>query len=122
MLCEHADAAATTSDYEFEDGRTLKDALDTLNGHTRRLRQILSGDLPNPADPPPRFAANVVQGRRYDLADPEWSGYFTELLQRLLGRPAEVVWLDEPNPQGAQQNAERLVGEHKVVGIVDARG
>jgi branched-chain amino acid transport system substrate-binding protein len=36
----------------------------------------------------------------------------------LLGRPAEIVWLDEPNPQGAQQNAERLVGEHKVVGIV----
>lgn len=36
----------------------------------------------------------------------------------LLGRPAEIVWLDEPNPQGAQQNAERLVGEQKVVGIV----
>lgn len=36
----------------------------------------------------------------------------------LLGRPAEIVWLDEPNPQGAQQNAERLVGEHKVVGLV----
>jgi putative restriction endonuclease len=46
--------------------------------------------LDNPADPPPGFAANVVQGRRYDLADPEWSGYFTELLQRLLGGPAEV--------------------------------
>ncbi len=36
----------------------------------------------------------------------------------LLGRPVEVVWLDEPNPQGAQQNAQRLVSEHKVVGIV----
>jgi branched-chain amino acid transport system substrate-binding protein len=36
----------------------------------------------------------------------------------LLGRPAEIVWLDEPNPQGAQQSAERLVGEQKVVGIV----
>lgn len=36
----------------------------------------------------------------------------------LLGRPAEIIWLDEPNPQGAQQNAERLVGEHKVVGMV----
>ena len=36
----------------------------------------------------------------------------------LLGRPAEVVWLDEPNPQGAQQNAQRLVSEHKVVGMV----
>jgi hypothetical protein len=46
VLCEHADSAATASDYEFEDGRTLKDALDALNDRTRRLRQILSGDLP----------------------------------------------------------------------------
>jgi branched-chain amino acid transport system substrate-binding protein len=36
----------------------------------------------------------------------------------LLGKPAEIVWLDEPSPQGAQQSAERLVGEQKVVGIV----
>src|SRR5262245_49848573 len=36
----------------------------------------------------------------------------------LLGRQAEVVWLDEPTSQAAQQNAERLIGEHKVVGIV----
>lgn len=36
----------------------------------------------------------------------------------LLGRPVEIIWLDEPNPQGAQQNAERLIGEHNVVGIV----
>ncbi|KYK47755.1 ABC transporter substrate-binding protein [Bradyrhizobium liaoningense] len=36
----------------------------------------------------------------------------------LLERPAEIVWLDEPNPQGAQQSAERLVGEQKVVGMV----
>lgn len=33
-------------------------------------------------------------------------------------RPVETVWLDDPNPQGAQQNAERLIGEHKVVAIV----
>ena len=37
---------------------------------------------------------------------------------KLLGRPAELVWLDEPNPQGAQQSAERLVQEHKVVGLL----
>jgi branched-chain amino acid transport system substrate-binding protein len=36
----------------------------------------------------------------------------------LLGRPAEIIWLDEPNPQGAQQNAQRLVDEHKVVGLI----
>jgi branched-chain amino acid transport system substrate-binding protein len=37
---------------------------------------------------------------------------------KLLGRPAQIVWLDEPNPQGAQQSAERLVQEHKVVGLL----
>jgi branched-chain amino acid transport system substrate-binding protein len=36
----------------------------------------------------------------------------------ILGRPAEIIWLDEPNPQGAQQNAQRLVDEHKVVALV----
>jgi hypothetical protein len=46
--------------------------------------------LDDPADPPPAFAPNVVQGRSYDLADPAWSDYFTGLLQRLLGGPAEV--------------------------------
>jgi hypothetical protein len=46
VLCEHADSEATTFDYEFEDGRTLREALDALNDRTHRLRRILSGDLP----------------------------------------------------------------------------
>jgi putative restriction endonuclease len=46
--------------------------------------------LDQPADPPPGFARNIVQGRGYDLADPAWAGYFAGLLQRLLGAPAEV--------------------------------
>lgn len=37
---------------------------------------------------------------------------------QVLGRPVELVWLDEPNPQGAQQNAERLIGEHKAIALV----
>ena len=37
---------------------------------------------------------------------------------KLLGRAVELVWLDEPNPQGAQQSAQRLVQEHKVVGLL----
>jgi len=36
----------------------------------------------------------------------------------ILGRPAELIWLDEPSPQAAQQNAERLVGEYKVAGLI----
>ena len=60
-------------------------------------------------------------GSIVDQAEYLAQGSMLALEQRnntLLGRPAEIVWLDEPNPQGAQQNAERLVGEHKVAGIV----
>jgi branched-chain amino acid transport system substrate-binding protein len=37
---------------------------------------------------------------------------------QLLGRPIEIVWLDEPNPQGAQLNAQRLIDEHKVCALI----
>lgn len=60
-------------------------------------------------------------GPSVDQAEYMAQGGILALEQRnnmLLGRPAEIVWLDEPNPQGAQQNAERLVGEHRVAGIV----
>src|SRR5271165_1609804 len=36
----------------------------------------------------------------------------------IMGRPAELVWLDEPSPQGAQQNMQKLVQENKVVAIL----
>jgi putative restriction endonuclease len=46
------------------------------------------------ADPPPQFAANVVQGKSYDLADRSVAGYFSTLLARLLGGPAhlDLAW------------------------------
>jgi branched-chain amino acid transport system substrate-binding protein len=34
------------------------------------------------------------------------------------GRPAELVWLDEPSPQGATQNMQKLVQENKVCAIL----
>lgn len=37
---------------------------------------------------------------------------------KVLGRPIEVTWLDEPNPQVAQQNMQKLVDENKVVAVV----
>jgi branched-chain amino acid transport system substrate-binding protein len=60
-------------------------------------------------------------GNIVDQAEYLAQGSMLALEQRnnmLLGRPAEIIWLDEPNPQGAQQNAEKLISEHKVVGIV----
>lgn len=38
--------------------------------------------------------------------------------RKVLGRPIEITWLDEPNPQGAQQNMQRLIDENKVVAVV----
>jgi branched-chain amino acid transport system substrate-binding protein len=38
--------------------------------------------------------------------------------RKVLGRPIELVWLDEPNPQVAQQNMQRLVDENKVVAVL----
>ena len=37
---------------------------------------------------------------------------------KVLGRPIELIWLDEPNPQVSQQNMQRLIDENKVVAIV----
>jgi putative restriction endonuclease len=42
------------------------------------------------ADPPPDFAANIVQGKGYDLATGMWGHYFQDLLARLLGAPIEL--------------------------------
>jgi branched-chain amino acid transport system substrate-binding protein len=36
----------------------------------------------------------------------------------VLGRPAEIVWLDDQSPQMAAQNAQKLIEEDKVVGII----
>lgn len=38
--------------------------------------------------------------------------------RKVLGRPIELVWLDEPNPQVSQQNMQRLVDENKVIAVV----
>lgn len=38
--------------------------------------------------------------------------------RKVLGRPIELVWLDEPNPQVSQQNMQRLADENKVVAVV----
>jgi branched-chain amino acid transport system substrate-binding protein len=37
---------------------------------------------------------------------------------KVMGQPAELVWLDEPSPQDATQNMRKLVQEHKVCAIL----
>jgi putative restriction endonuclease len=47
------------------------------------------------AQPPPRFAPSIVQGKGYDLAAQPDVAYFGDLMQRLLG-PAVEVDLSQP--------------------------
>ena len=37
---------------------------------------------------------------------------------KVMGRTIELTWLDEPDPQGSQQNMQRLIDETKVVAVV----
>ncbi|HEX3990162.1 MAG TPA: ABC transporter substrate-binding protein [Acetobacteraceae bacterium] len=49
------------------------------------------------------------------------NGSFLALEERnnmIMGRPAELVWLDEPTPQAATQNMQKLVQENKVSAIL----
>jgi putative restriction endonuclease len=41
-------------------------------------------------EPPPGFASNIVQGKTYDLADRQVSGYFADLMQFVLGKAIEI--------------------------------
>src|SRR3984885_4510417 len=49
------------------------------------------------------------------------NGTFLALEERhnmIMGQPAELVWLDEPTPQAATQNMQKLVQENKVAAIL----
>jgi branched-chain amino acid transport system substrate-binding protein len=49
------------------------------------------------------------------------NGTFLAMEQRnnmIMGQPAELVWLDEPTPQAATQNMQKLVQENKVSAIL----
>jgi len=37
---------------------------------------------------------------------------------KVMGRPVQLTWLDEANPQVSQQNMQKLVDENKVVAVV----
>src|SRR2546425_12616895 len=43
---------------------------------------------------------------------------FSGAASKVLGRPAELIWMDEPNPQGAVQNITKLIEEQKVVAVL----
>jgi branched-chain amino acid transport system substrate-binding protein len=43
---------------------------------------------------------------------------FDEASRQVLGRPAELVWLDEPNPQVAVQSITKAIDEQKVIAVL----
>jgi putative restriction endonuclease len=60
------------------------------------VRDTVFFPLDAPAESPPEFASNIVQGKGYDLARVEVAGYFRGLLTRLLGASAGAVDLSAP--------------------------
>ncbi len=49
------------------------------------------------------------------------NGTYLALQERnnmIMGQPAELIWLDEPSPQAATQNMQKLVQENKVSAIL----
>ena len=81
-------------------------SLDAMRAQIARYRPIAPGEDPEigcvlirdprffPEDvtvaPPPGFAANIVQGKGYDLAEASARSYFGDLLELLLGLSVEV--------------------------------
>lgn len=82
------------------------------------------------APPPPNFATNIVQGKRYDLAtDPAVTGYFHDLLARLLDVPMAVdlpadlpdsddVWARPGSAFGDPRLASRRLGQQAFQAVV----
>jgi putative restriction endonuclease len=58
--------------------------------------------------PPLDFAANIVQGKSYDLASPNVSRYFGELMQRMLGVTIEIDFSEQWHRQGPVFGDPRL--------------
>jgi putative restriction endonuclease len=81
-------------------------SLDGMRARIARYRQMAPGEDPEigcvlirdprfflddvSVAPPPGFAGNIVQGKRYNLADPSTRSYFGDLLDLLLGVPVDV--------------------------------
>lgn len=76
-----------------------------------------------PADPPPNFAPNIVQGKTYDLSSDTNADYFHGLLSRLEGGTSsgedhtETWHLDGPALGGPRPVRQRL-GQHAFQAVV----
>ena len=60
------------------------------------------------APPPPDFAANIVQGKSYDLSRQPATAYFADLIQRMLGHTVDIELAGSWNRQGPVFGDPRL--------------
>ena len=75
--------------------------------------------------PPPGWAPNIVQGAAFDMADPDTRPYFTRLLTRLFGVPAELelTWHRDGPVYGDPRLVPQRLGQRAFQGVVlDAYG
>ncbi|HEX9032721.1 MAG TPA: HNH endonuclease [Streptosporangiaceae bacterium] len=74
------------------------------------------------ADAPPGFAPNIVQGKAYDLAEPQVSAYFADLMARLLGISVEIdldrTWHRDGPVFGDPRLAPRRLGQRSFQAVV----
>jgi putative restriction endonuclease len=75
-------------------------------------------------DPPPGFKLSIVQGKSYDMGDPQFARYFGDLMQLVLGKPlpAEIdlgrPWHDSGPVFGEPRLAPRRLGQKSFKGVV----
>jgi branched-chain amino acid transport system substrate-binding protein len=44
--------------------------------------------------------------------------YMDQVGRKMIGDPVETIWLDDPDPQTGQLNAQKLIDQEKVVGLI----
>ncbi|MEV1001781.1 HNH endonuclease [Nonomuraea sp. NPDC050202] len=74
-----------------------------------------------PADPPPDFAPNIVQGKGYDMSTDSYADYFNDLVARLVGDDtvdASLPWRREGPVFGDARLVPQRLGQRAFKAVV----
>src|ERR1700759_1230269 len=103
----------------FRSGMTRRSAL--LGAAGRGVTPLAIPRIARAADPIKIGLLLAKTGQIAGQTEYLANGTYLALQQRnnmIMGRPAELVWLDEPSPQAATQNMQKLVQENKVCAVL----
>src|ERR1700759_2234143 len=103
----------------FRSGMTRRSAL--LGAAGRGVTPLAIPRIARAADPLKIGLLLAKTGQIAGQTEYLANGTFLAMEQRnntVMGQPAELVWLDEPSPQGATQNMQKLVQENKVCAVL----